>query len=374
MRSYSTYSITGLSRHFQFALISTILAGSVFLSPLMGQDAKSEDGKEPPQSTKVIINIQDSQPLSETNSRFTITNLNFDRRFSPTGLGEFLDVVFDVKNLTSEDIDLYAFVLAYYETNAVNVPYRRVVPYPTWRVSDPEKEIFMVHEMTITPRDIPQENMWDDADPDLVKYRNIIRRMRNSGAIKAPIKDVLPPFWKYLSYLYMFPNEGLEFKLYGRSSPSEAEAIQTNFQKPTAEEKSTKIFKSISKHKYTLEHQRRQTIFRSHHYSEFRANYRFFNMVSIVIFDKEKSQAFMKAMEPLLTKKAILQEDRASLDKKKHKAEDEEDEKTLEAVIKEEVAMVKREEQMEKDIHKAIIENRHLAFQKTYFIGTLRND
>lgn len=239
------------------------------------------------------ISLQDYNPKSERDSRIVVSNFNMDRRYASNGRGEFLDVIFDVYNQTSEAIDIYGFVLAFYETDAVLKEAREVIPYPSWRINDPDSSRFLVHFITITPLDIQPDEVWKVLDPEIkVSFESIIARMRNRPVSLGPIDHVRPPFWGYLTYISQKPTQGLRFKLYGEAGPgSKAEGLQTNYIPPTPEEKKSWMHKTLPQHKYTLEHSRRHTVFRSHHYSPFRANYKFFNMVSVLLFDAAKAEA-----------------------------------------------------------------------------------
>ncbi len=240
------------------------------------------------------IQLQDFDPVAVKDPRFTLTNVNFDRRYASNGVGEFLDVVFDVRNLTSEPVEFYAYVIAFWETDAVDLNSRRLIPYPTWRINDPARSEYLVHYITVTPKDIPDTEIWSDKDPDYAHYSHIIQSMRDSVATTEPVSDVHPPYWKYLSYITQHPADGLKFKLYGDKGPGQHEVIQTNYIPPTAEEKKMKLHRTLPQHKYTIEHTRRMSIFRSHHYSPYRADFKFFNSVSIVLFDAKKADAYME--------------------------------------------------------------------------------
>ncbi len=231
-------------------------------------------------------------PLALIDPRFTVSHFNLDRRFSGNGRGEFLDVVFDLNNSTSKPVRLYVWVVAFYETDAVNERKRNWVPYPGWRDRDYPAEENLVHHITITPQDIPDEIVWNVDDPDWHKQTTIIERMRNGLAGDVPYPDVHPPFWKYLQFIIMNPTKGLEFTLYGDTSPTPDKIVQSNFPQPTPEEIKIGLHKNLFKHKYTLQHTRRKTIFRSHHYSGFRADYKFFNRVAILVFDADRADAF----------------------------------------------------------------------------------
>jgi len=238
------------------------------------------------------MQLQDFDPVAIKDPRFIVSNVNFDRRYASNGVGEFLDVVFDLKNLTSEPVDFYAYVLAFYETNAVDTNTRRLIPYPSWRINDPARNEFMVQYITITPKDIPDTEIWSDKDADFVHYNHMIQTMRDSVATTEPVSDVHPPYWKYLSYISQRPSEGLKFRLYGEKGPGQHEVVKTDYIPPTAEEKKMKMHKTLPLHKHTIESNRRLSIFRSHHYTAYRSDFRFFNMVSIVLFDALRADAF----------------------------------------------------------------------------------
>ncbi len=237
------------------------------------------------------FSANDYNPLALVDSRFRVTNFNLDRRYAGNGHGEFLDVVFDVNNLTSENVRLYAYVVAFYETDAVNKRQRQWVPYPRWRDRDYPAEQFLVHQITVTPQDIPDASVWNPSDSDYHDYVTTILRMRGGVAGNVPVPDIKPPFWKYVEYINAHPTQGLEFTLYGEKGPTPDKIVQSNFPKPTAEEQKKRVHKNLFRHKYTLQHNRRVTIFRSHHFSRFRADYKFYNRVAIMLFDADKADA-----------------------------------------------------------------------------------
>ncbi len=344
-----------------------------------GPEAKTS---EPPKGEKkggipVLMTIQDFSPIAVASSRFTIRNLNFDRRYAPTGLGEFLDVVFDVENLTAGDLNLVAYVMAAAETNAVDDDYHEVIPYPAWRRYDPLKEKFLVRYLTLTGRDGLKVSdiaaqVWDESDPDYQWARARIRYMRNSAAVQKPIHEVLPPMWKFQNYFFFNPDQGLKFKLYGDLGPTEADAVQTNFLRPTAKEQETRIFTNIDRHTYTLEHSRRRTIFRSHHYSPFRPDYRFFNRVTLLVFEQDRAEAFKKDVEALMPRKRDLQVKRVELDRKLIQAEKDEDETALTQLASENLNLRREEEKMGDEVHALILKHDHLAFKKTFSLPRMR--
>ena len=332
------------------------------------------DGKS---QVPILMTLQDYSPTAVASSKFQIKNINFDRRYAPTGLGEFLDVVFDVDNLTAGPLDLYAFIIAVAETDAVDVSYREVIPYPVWRKHDPLRGEFLVRYLTLTGRDglkvdEVSRQIWDETDPDFVWARTRIGAMRTSAAVQVPIEDVFPPMWKFQNYFFFNPDQGLKFKLYGELGPQEADSIQTNFVRPTAKEQETRLFTNIDKHTYTLEHSRRRTIFRSHHYSAFRPNYRFFNKVIVMMFEQEQANAFRKEMEGLLPRKRELQSRRLALNKKLVVAEAAEDEAAIAQLTSENLNLRREEEKMGDEVRAVVAKHGHLAFKKTFSLAELK--
>ncbi len=266
-----------------------VLVSGVFSTLLSQQENITEAGAGSAASADGIP-LQNYNPIALTDPRFTVNNMNFSRRFASNGEGEFLDISFDITNLVNEPIELSAYVMAFWETNAVDEPLRTYIPYPLWRHHDPDKEQFVTLYSTVTPRDITDAEIWNEKDPDFKAYEVIINRMKNSVAGNRPISDFRPPFWKYLTYMTQNPEKGLNFTLYGRVGPTPDKTIQSNYIPPTPEEKKNKVHKTVAEHKYTLLHNRRKCEFRSHHYTRYRADFKFFNMISIVLFDRGKVQ------------------------------------------------------------------------------------
>ncbi len=264
-----------------------------FSLALFGQNPPiRETTTEQPKEKGDIIKIQDYFPVSMEDPKISVTDVSVDRRFSPDGKGEILDIFFNIDNNTSERIDLFVWVIAYYETDAVEKEERRIVPYPPWRVYDPDKRTYITRFIKITPKDIPIDKIWNPEDPDYQKYHNIIKRMRNVVGNLKVIGDVYPPVWKYVSYIMRYPTQGVPTIMYGDLGPTPDKLLFTNYIPPTPEEKRTKIFKHIPEHSFTINYNRRRTIFRSHHYSDYRADYYFFNTFRILIFDANKAKQF----------------------------------------------------------------------------------
>jgi len=149
--------------------------------------------------------------------------------------------------------------------------------------------------MTVTPSDINDNDVWDRNDPDYLSYEKIVNRMENSVSATEPVYHLHPPFWKYLTYVTKNPEKGLKFTLYGEKGPTQDKLVQSNYIPPTPEEKKIRIHKTLVKHKYTLDQNRKKTIFRSHHFSKFRTDYFFFNTVySRMVYYGSKKAKYQK--------------------------------------------------------------------------------
>lgn len=292
-------------------------------TPTSSTTAVGENGAD---GNSDVMSLQDFNPISLTDARFSVGRVNFDRRYASTGTGEFLDIVFDINNLTNEVINLQAFVIAFNETDAVDRRTRSLIPYPTWRFNDPAQSQFLIHYMTITPdirNNIPSNeteipcsencirgfndlDIWNVNDPDYKAYKSIIERMQNAVASSEPIQFVHPPLWKLLNYITNNPTKGLKFTLYGERGPGQDRVIDTNYISPSPQQKKLKINPNLPRHKYTLEFNRQMTVFRSHHFSRYRANFMFFNTVAIILFDADKAKVYEEKMKPVMEKRREL--------------------------------------------------------------------
>lgn len=329
----------------------------------------AEKPAEKKDATKTVMSIEDYSPISIEDPRFTVRNVSFDRRAAGNGNGEFLDVVFDVVNLTSAPVEIYAYVMAFFETDAVDRAGRQLIPYPVWRQNDPARTNYLMHFMTITPKDVPENEIWSETDDDYVNTMRVWDRLRTSLGATEPRGKIYPPYWKVLNYLALNPTSGLKFTLYGDKGPGQNEMTQSNYTPPTPEEKKLRMHKAMDQHKYTLEHNRRQTVFRSHHFSAYRSGFVFFNSVSIIFFDAAGAKKFEDVMKPLNDRRAKLQADRRAM-KDRRAAISDEDKPKLDAYAQDDAKLREQEEALRRDASAA---GNPLIFKKTYKINRLRN-
>ncbi len=288
-------------RYISFAIL---FAGPVFAGLLWSEDPNITEN---PGGNEVAVNdgsqpdritLDDYNPIAIDDPTIEVEELTVDRRYASDGRGEILDVMFTIRNITNDPMDLYVWVLAYRETNSVDENDRKWIPYPVWRMNDPAKRENVVHFMKITPKDIPPEKIWgpksDPNAPDgpYEEQKEIIERMRDSVAAVRPIPELLPPAWMYVAYINRYPTQGLRMTLYGDTTPPPDKLTLSDYVPPSPEEKRTKVFKNIDKHSYTVEQMRRKSIFRSHHYIRYKVDYEFYNTVAIVLFDAKAAEKY----------------------------------------------------------------------------------
>src|SRR5512135_161868 len=142
---------------FYFSFIAAILALSGILTVAWSQQtqpgspaAGAGTGNQVATSS-ANPSIADYNPTAAYDLRFHVTNIDFYRRYHPSGIGEFLEVALDIQNNTEDPLDLYAYVIAYDEDSAVDSRTRNLIPYPTWRPHDPDKYLFLVNNVNISP-------------------------------------------------------------------------------------------------------------------------------------------------------------------------------------------------------------------------------
>ena len=145
---------------------------------IYSQDNKNQD-YQPPLRSDYVTGVV-------TDDRFHVTEFNYSRRYSPEGKGEILEIVFIINNISEKPIDLKMFLLGFLEKNQVDENYRKLVPYPTWRSRDLDKENIGITLLDSLPK----------IDPSLVtkKYYNT-----SSGYKK--LNYAYAGFLPYLNYI-----------------------------------------------------------------------------------------------------------------------------------------------------------------------------
>ncbi len=287
---------TGLFAYLVLFVLLISLSRSVELFAQNSPTSEAKDGKEKA-TAKNILSIQKYRPFFENTNEVKIRGLSFSRRFTPDGIGEFLDVAFILENLTLKPIRLYAFIMAYYETNFIDKKYREWIPYTNWRKRDFNEEEIVMQSVSVSPKNILPTLIWDKNDPDYNYYQDIITRKKGLISTTYPVKFPYPPVWKYLEYMAYNPKEGIDFTLPGLQAVDRKKRIQTGERaKPTLKENGRTLV-SKSQTRYVLEKGVRETIFRTYHYLDVSRGNEFFNRVAIQFFKVQAADASVAAGE-----------------------------------------------------------------------------
>ena len=264
-----------------------------------------EDPKAKKSSSESKYPLKKYVPFYTPDHRIKMNNLNFSRHFASDGTGEFLDVVFSLENLTTEDIPLYVYVATFFETNFVDKKYRTWISHTTWRKRDIYLEDFIIQKVSIIPNDILPSLIWGDKDPDYMFFTDRINVRKNYVSTEEPSPLFFPPIWKYIQYMSYNTNKGLRVVLHGIKAPPSNKLIQTGSSPSLLHESTQEATQSKPMLKYTIIHNAKRLDFRSYHFSSFRNESSIFNRVCIVLFDAKKADKNLQensSAKPILKK------------------------------------------------------------------------
>lgn len=121
----------------------------------------------------------------KVDERVKVGNFSFARRYANDATGEYLEVIFDMKNYTDDPIDLEVYLIGLWEEDNVNAKKRNRIPYPTWRERDYDKEIFHVKYVDTIPVidkfTVNSELKSSREYPSMMDYVNYIEKTAKGG-------------------------------------------------------------------------------------------------------------------------------------------------------------------------------------------------
>ncbi len=279
------------------ALIGAAFFSIIASTPAQGQSPQGNAAVAPASNA----NVKDISPESRSDRRFQVRNMSFDLKVDPTGKGEILEVIFELRNATRRKINLKGYVIAYYETDMIDRATRDVIPYPIWRAHDPAQNIYIVREINISPANVDQSLIWNEKDPDYRKTQLFMERVRDSVSAKSALMELNPPVSKYVSYLAAHADQGISVSLYGFQGPTRENQFASNF---VTKEEAQKQGKSQAElHTYTLEYHPRMTVVRTHHMQYYHPEFRNYNTVAVLLFDEDllkQSASGQKDADPIV--------------------------------------------------------------------------
>ncbi len=255
---------------------------------LFGRD----EGKQKSPPANAIYPIKNYAPVPMVDPDIRIKQEAFSRSLAENMRDQYLEITCHLENLSNQPKEIYAFIFAYYETNAANPKYQKLLPPSKWRKQDRLAEAYLTHYLTSTPSEIPINLVWDKNEYDYRSYRKNADYLRIFSSRIKQSYDFYPPIWKYLEYGINNPQKGLKFTLRGGNPPPRDQTIQTDYVPPTVQETREQIYKSKRQLKYTLYHSSRSTILRSHHYHRKRRSEEdngFYNRAAILLLNADEN-------------------------------------------------------------------------------------
>ena len=255
---------------------------------LFGRD----EGKQKSPPANAIYPIKNYAPVPMVDADIRIKREDFSRSLAENMRDQYLEITCHLENLSNQPKEIYAFVFAYYETNAMNPNYHKLLPFPKWRKKDRRAKAYLTHYLTSTPNEIPIHLVWDKNEPDYRSYRKNTEYLQIFASRTKQSYEFYPPIWKYLEYGINNPQKGLKFILRGGKPPPRDQTVQTDYVPPTAQETREKLYNNKRQVKYTLYHSSRSTILRSHHYhvkKGYEGDKGFYNRAAILLLNADEN-------------------------------------------------------------------------------------
>lgn len=249
---------------------------------LLAQEPKntkppSEDKKASPAKDETLAMMKDYTPIATLDPSFSVRNISYLRRAAHNGKGDVLDVQLSVENNEATTRDYSIYVMAFNESK--NPVFNTLAPPPIWRENDPNAKNRIVNFSVLCPEKLAPKDVWGEAALKQKEEKVTSNRLKG---YEAQLGE--PNLSDYLFYLTKKPEKALKFKLAGESAEK---ATSSNFESSEAELKRDMNLKAVDSHTYTIFNSKYKSTIMTHHYSEFRPNFYFFNKVAILIFDSK---------------------------------------------------------------------------------------
>ena len=267
--------------HLSYLRYALAFALCLFLSP--GRSVAQEEGKQAvasggPNTEAGAYVIENYAPYVLGDNRIRVKKISYNRSLSLSSDGDILEFIIDLRNATTEPIDLYCFFIAFYETDLVNRKYYKWIHNMNWRKRDFATEDRVIINVSSSPKEISPAIVWNQKDPDSAYYTKLIERQRKLISTVEPLpRSYYPPIWKYLEYTRYNPKKGMRFTIPGHLSPTPEKSFEAS---PMAKKKGG--------YRYYLQHSIRRTIIRSFFLNIQTTQKPFYNRVAIVLYDAEQ--------------------------------------------------------------------------------------
>ena len=265
-------------------LLILLLAVTLIAEEAKNTRPPADDKKSAPAKDETLAMMKDYTPVPTLDPSFSVRGINFLRRAAHNGKGDVLDVQFTVENMEASTRDYSFYVLAYHETK--NPIFNTLAPPPAWRENDPNSKNTIVKFSVLVPERMenPAKEVWGDS---VLKQKTEKVESNKLKGYEAELGE--PSLNEYMFYLTKKPEKALKFKLAGEAIEK---STASNYESSEAELKRDMNLTAVNKHTYTIFNSKYKTTILTHHYSEFRPNFVFFNRVAILIFDKDNKLVY----------------------------------------------------------------------------------
>ncbi len=271
-----------LSLFLTISLTLTLLAqetpkGNV--QPPAKEPAKSEAKKE-----DTVAMLKNYTPIAQLDPSFTVTEISYLRRAAHNGKGDVLDVQVNLENKDTTTRDYSIYVFAYHESKIPVI--NKLAPPPVWRENDPNKDNRTIDFSVLCPEKVSPKDVWGEAGLKAKEEKSEKEKLKGYTFVVGE-----PSLNEYMLYLTTKPDKALKIKLYSENVPKEKQT-ETNFKNDEAELKRDMNNKAVDTHTYTVFNSKYKTTVTTHHYTEFRNTFFFFNKVAVLIFDKDSKLVY----------------------------------------------------------------------------------
>jgi hypothetical protein len=266
---------------------------------LLAQEPKntkppSEDKKASPAKDETLAMMKDYTPIATLDPSFSVRNISYLRRAAHNGKGDVLDVQLSVENNEAKTRDYSIYVLAFNESK--NPVFNTLAPPPIWRENDPNSKNRIINYSVLCPEKVAIKDVWGEAALKQKEEKVTSNRLKGYTAELGE-----PNLSEYLFYLTRKPEKALKFKIAGEAIEK---STSSNFESSEAELKRDMNLKAVDTHTYTIFNSKYKTTIMTHHYSEFRPDFYFFNKVAILIFN-DKNVLVYKTIQDIGKKREV---------------------------------------------------------------------
>jgi hypothetical protein len=276
-----------MNKLFKYLFLSLTISLTLTLlaqDPAKNTAPPAKDGAKADAKKDDLALLKEYTPIPQLDPSFTVSGTSYLRRAAHNGKGDVLDVQINIANNEASLREYSIYVFAYNETKIPIV--NPLAPPPVWRDNDPNKLNTTVDFSVLCPEKITPEDVWGKEGLKAKQEKSEKEKLKGFTYVVGE-----PSLNEYMLYLTKKPEKALKFKLYYEDVPKD-KVTESNFKNDEAELKRDMNNKAVDSHTYTIFNSKYKTTITTHHYSQHRANFFFFNRVAVLIFDSKNALVY----------------------------------------------------------------------------------